>query len=134
VAKARSHGPTRFQGGLYESTTQGSLVSKLIDEAIFGLPVGSMSQILEDQQGFHIVRVIERVDAGCKPFIEAQTEIRQKLRDEDIERQKKEFVAKMKARTPVWTIFDPPAGAPASTTGAGGNDPALTGRPTASPR
>ncbi|MEX2140076.1 MAG: peptidylprolyl isomerase [Pirellulales bacterium] len=118
IGKARSHGPTRFQGGVYDWTTKGSLVSKLLDEAIFGLPVGGMSQILEDEQGLHIVRVIERVDAGRKPFLEAQTEIRQKLRDDDIERQKKEFIAKMKARTPVWTIFDPPAGNPASTAAA----------------
>jgi parvulin-like peptidyl-prolyl isomerase len=134
VAKARSHGPTRFQGGVYDWTTKGSLVSKLLDEAIFGLPIGRMSQFLEDEQGVHIVRVIERVDAGRKEFLEAQAPIRQKLRDADIERQKKEFVAKMKARTPVWTIFDPPAGTPSSTTGAGGNDAALTGRSTVSPR
>jgi parvulin-like peptidyl-prolyl isomerase len=106
VAKLRSHGPTRFDGGIYDWTTKGSLVSKVLDEAIFGLPVGSMSQILEDENGYHIVRVIERVDAGRKEFLEAQTEIRKKLRDQDIERQTKEFVEKMKSRTPVWTIFD----------------------------
>ena len=130
VAKNQSHGPTRFEGGAYDWTTKGSLVSKILDEAIFGLPIGSMSQILEDEQGYHIIRVIERVDAGRKPFLEAQTEIRQKLRDADIERQKKEFVAKMKARTPVWTIFDAEAAEPSSTTGAGPSEPALGGRPT----
>jgi hypothetical protein len=110
VAKARSHGPTRFEGGAYDWTTKGSLISKVLDEAIFGLPIGSMSQILEDENGYHIVRVIERVDAGRIEFLDAQTEIRKKLRDEDIERQTKEFVEKMKSRTPVWTIFDSQAG------------------------
>ena len=111
VAKARSHGPTRFDGGSLRLDDQGSLVSKVIDAAIFSLPLGRMSQIIEDEKGFHIVRVIERVDAGRKPFLEAQTEIREKLRDEDIDRQKNEFMAKMKERTPVWTIFDSHAGA-----------------------
>jgi parvulin-like peptidyl-prolyl isomerase len=106
VAKARSHGPTRFDGGVYDWTTKGSLLSKVLDEAIFGLPVGSMSQILKDEQGLHIVRVIERVDAGQQSFLEAQTTIRKKLHDEDIERQRKDFVAKMKQRTVVWTVFD----------------------------
>jgi parvulin-like peptidyl-prolyl isomerase len=106
VAKNKSHGPTRFEGGVYDWTTKGSLVSKVLDEAIFGLPIGRMSQVLEDETGFHIVRVIERVDAGKKEFLEAQTEIRKKLHDQDIERQTKEFVEKMKSRTPVWTIFD----------------------------
>jgi hypothetical protein len=110
MAKARSHGPTRLDGGVYDWTTKGSLVSKVLDEAIFGLPIGRMSQILEDDNGYHIVRVIERVDAGRKEFLEAQTEIRKKLRDQDIERQTKEFLAKMKSRTPVWTIFDQQSG------------------------
>jgi parvulin-like peptidyl-prolyl isomerase len=118
VAKLRSHGPTRFDGGIYDWTTKGSLVSKVLDEAIFGLPVGSMSQILEDENGYHIVRVIERVDAGRKEFLEAQTEIRKKLRDQDIERQTKEFVEKMKSRTPVWTIFDDQPGNSSSATAA----------------
>ncbi len=134
VAKASSHGPTRLDGGGYDWTTKGSLVSKVLDEAVFGLPIGRMSQILEDETGFHIVRVIERVDAGRKEFLDAQTEIRKKLRDADIERQTKEFVAKMKSRTPVWTIFDETAGSPTSTAGAGDADATLGGRATASPR
>ena len=134
VAKNQSHGPTRFDGGVYDWTTKGSLVSEVLDKAIFGLPIGGMSQILEDEQGLHIIRVIERVDAGRKEFIDAQTEIRQKLRDADTERQRKEFIAKMKSRTPVWTIFDIPADDPAATPAAPSNDPALSGRPTTSPR
>ncbi len=105
VAKARSHGPTAISGGQYDWTGRGSLVSKEIDAAIFSLPVGSMSQPIEDAKGFHIVRVIERTDAGRKPFLEAQVEIRDKLREESITAQKDEFLAKIKQRTPVWTVF-----------------------------
>jgi len=126
VAKDRSHGPTRFDGGVYDWTTKGSLVSKILDEAIFGLPVGSMSQILEDERGLHIVRVIERVDAGRKPFEEAQVPIRDKLREADQERQRKEFVAKMKQRIPVWTIFDEKSASTGSVAESAGNVP--TGR------
>ncbi len=64
-----------------------------------------MSQPIEDAKGFHIVRVIERTDAGRKPFLEAQVEIRDKLREESITAQKDEFLAKIKQRTPVWTVF-----------------------------
>lgn len=127
VAKKRSHGPTAAKGGAWDWTTKGSLVSKLLDEAVFGLPVGGMSQILEDDKGFHIVRVVERVDAGCKPFLEAQVEIRDKLREEQNKRDKDEFLAKIRQRTPVWSIFDSPeSGLP----GAGealGAKPSTTG-------
>jgi parvulin-like peptidyl-prolyl isomerase len=105
VAKARSHGPTAIKGGQYDWTSRGGLVSKEIDAAIFSLPPGRMSQIIEDDKGFHIVRVIERTDAGRKPFLEAQVEIRDKLREESINAQKDEFLAKIKARLPVWTVF-----------------------------
>jgi hypothetical protein len=123
LAKARSHGPTRFDGGVYDWTTKGSLVSTVLDEAIFGLPVGSMSRILEDERGFHIVRVIERVEAGRQPFEEAQVPIREKLREADTERQRKEFVAKMKQRIPVWTIFDEADSATAPVAASVGNAP-----------
>jgi parvulin-like peptidyl-prolyl isomerase len=130
VAKSRSHGPTRFDGGVYDWTTKGSLVSKTLDEAIFALPIGRMSIPIEDETGFHIVRVIERVEAGRKPFLEAQTEIRKKLRDADIDRQKKEFIAKMKERTPVWSIFDTPSAAAASAP----EPQSVSGRPFGPPR
>lgn len=106
VAKARSKGPTAATGGVYDWTSQGSLVSKPLDEAIFSLPVGRMSTILEDARGFHIVRVLERTAAGRKPFLEVQTAIRDKLKEERLSGDRERFMAKVKQRTPVWTIFD----------------------------
>ena len=134
IAKAKSQGPTRFDGGAYDWTTQGSLVSKVLDEAIFTLPVGRMSQIIEDEQGFHIVRVVERIEAGRKPFLEAQTEIRKKLHETDVEHQRKEFLAKMKERTPVWTIFESAPGGNSTVANSSGSEADVGSRPAATPR
>ena len=113
VAKARSEGPTAASGGSYDWTTKGSLVSKVVDEAIFTLPVGQLSTILEDGTALHIVRVVERTDAGRTPFIEAQVGIRDKLREERRKREMDEYLAALRDRTPVWTIFDDqPGGGP----------------------
>ena len=68
VARRDSQGPTAHEGGQYDWTTKGSLVSEVIDQAIFRLPVGKLSRILEDHKGFHIVRVIQRKEAGRVPF------------------------------------------------------------------
>jgi len=106
VARARSEGPTAATGGACDWTTKGSLVSKVVDEAVFTLPVGQMSAILDDGSALHIVRVTERVDAGRVPFIEAQVEIRGKLQEERRKRQMDEYLATVRGRTPVWTIFD----------------------------
>jgi len=110
VAKERSEGPAASRGGQFDWTTKGSLVSKVIDEAIFTLPTGQLSAILEDGDSLHIVRVVERVDAGRTPFIEAQVGIKDQL---VLERRKKElddYLSKLRERTPVWTIFDADSG------------------------
>jgi parvulin-like peptidyl-prolyl isomerase len=108
VARERSQGPTAAQGGLRDWTSRGSLTSEEMDAAIFTLPVGQMSRIIEGPTGFHIVRVVERHEPTTKPFTEAQVEIREKIRKRKVDEQVKAFVAKLRATTPVWTIFDGP--------------------------
>ena len=90
----------------------------MLDEALFTLPVGQLSAILEDGQTLHIVRVTERTDAGRTPFIEAQVGIKQTLQDDRRKSEIDDYLAKLKDRTPVWTIFDDqPAGAMARAQG-----------------
>lgn len=123
VAKAKSEGPTAASGGSYDWTTKGSLVSKPLDDAVFSLPIGQLSAILEDANGLHIIRVVERADAGRIPFIEAQVDIRAELQEERRTRQMNDYLDRLRERTPVWTVFD-------------GEQPATmtAGRPAASPR
>jgi parvulin-like peptidyl-prolyl isomerase len=106
VARSRSEGPTAATGGSYEWTTKGSLVSKVVDEAVFTMPVGQLSAILDDGSALHILRVTERNDAGRTPFIEAQVGIRNQLQDERRKREMEEYLTTVRDRTPVWTIFD----------------------------
>ncbi|NLY00855.1 MAG: hypothetical protein GXY83_32595 [Rhodopirellula sp.] len=108
VAKARSEGPTASEGGQRDWTSRGSLVSKVLDDTIFGLPVGRLSRILEDEQGLHIVRVVERKDAGRTPFLEAQVGIREKIREQRRREKIEEYLARLKEEIPVWTVFDDP--------------------------
>ena len=122
VARARSEGPTAQAGGTFDWTGKGSLASKPLDEAIFSLPVGQLSTILEDESALHIVRVIERQDAGRTPFLEAQVQIRQTLRDERRRKQVESYLAKLREQTPIWTVFDDD-----------GPQPRVAGRPTTTP-
>jgi parvulin-like peptidyl-prolyl isomerase len=108
VAKARSQGVTASSGGTHNWTTQGSLVSKPLDEAIFALPVGSLSEIIEDDTGFHIVRVVEREDARLIPFTEAQSQIREKIKKQEEQQLIAGFKQRVRERTPIWTVFDNP--------------------------
>lgn len=122
VAKSRSEGPTASTGGKYDWTTEGSLAAKKVNEAIFSLPVGELSSIIEDGEALHIVRVTEREPAGRTPFLEAQVDIRKKLVETKRKVKFEEYLGKLRARTPVWTVFDDPAG--------NSNNPVFTaGRP-----
>lgn len=107
MAKAHSSGFAAEKGGQRDWTTKGSLKSKVLDEAIFNLPVGGLSPILDDGEGaFHIVRVLEREEAGQVPFLEAQVEIREEIKNGRTSNQFKDYVTKLQKTTPIWTIFD----------------------------
>ena len=68
--------------------------------------MGELSAILDTQQALHIVRVLERSDAGRTPFVEAQVAIRMKLRRQQQDSTRKEYLNRLKNRTPIWTVFD----------------------------
>jgi hypothetical protein len=106
VAKAASDGPSAAEGGQRRWTTKGSLVCGELDRALFELPVGRLSPIIEGPTGFHIIRVLEREDVRVAPFLEAQVDIREKIVHQRTEKQFREYMAKLEARIPIWTIFD----------------------------
>lgn len=106
VAKRGSHAFNAEQGGRHDWTNQGSLASAPIDQALFELPLGVLSQIIEDDQGFHIIRVIERRGAGRTPFTEAQVAIKKKIQEEKRKAELQEYLAKLRREIPVWTLYD----------------------------
>jgi parvulin-like peptidyl-prolyl isomerase len=105
VAKAKSDGFNAKQGGQYDWTSRGSLKTKAIDDALFSLEVGAMSQIVESETGFHIVRVLERKEAGRKPFTEVQVEIRDKLKDERLHTAQEKYLAQLRDEARIETIY-----------------------------
>lgn len=106
VAKRASDGPTAAQGGGYDWTNRGSLRSETLDRAIFSLPIDRLSQILEDSDGCHIVRVLERTDRSYISFEEAQESIRKKIEAQRKTEAEQEYVQKLRNKFPVWTMFD----------------------------
>src|SRR3989304_1205078 len=111
LAKSKSDGLTAKDGGEHDWTTQGALKAATIDHALFTLPVGQMSPILESEQGFHIVRVLERKPAGRKPFTEVQNDIRDKLKDERFHDAVEEHLAKPHKDARIWTVYTGPVSA-----------------------
>lgn len=106
VAKAKSKGLSAADGGTFDWTTQGALKSKELDQALFSLPVGTMSGIIEDDDAFYIIRVTERQQAHRTPFRDAQVEIEKKIRKERRKKKIEEYYDRLSKEIRVWTIFD----------------------------
>lgn len=108
VAKKSSQTADAEDGGLHDWTSKGALRSEVLNDAIFELPVGDLSDILRDDEGFHIVRVIEREDGGYQPFSDPKTQevIKKRMEDEQTTAMRLEHLEKLKREIAVWNIFD----------------------------
>lgn len=107
IAEKSSHGFTSHRGGSYDWTTKGSLVNKAIDKAIFELPLNELSDIIESDLGLHIVRVIEREEERYIPFVDVQSEIKEKITNDKREANFVDHVAKLRESIPVEYIVEP---------------------------
>jgi parvulin-like peptidyl-prolyl isomerase len=106
VAKRASHGINAPQGGQYDWTHRGSLTSSEIDKAIFQLPLNRMSEIIETDQGLHIVRVKQRVEQGFVPFVEAQVKIKEQLKTEKRDAELQKHLAKIRKEIPFEILIE----------------------------
>lgn len=105
VAKQKSQEPFAARGGLHDWTTRGSLASTELDRQIFSLPLGVMSEVIEDETGLHIVRVLERKEAGLRSITDVQDDIREELKKRKIDEAIRKVTQEMGQRVPVWTLF-----------------------------
>ena len=106
VARHSSQESRAGQGGLHDWTAKGSLVSDPIDQAVFTLPPEKLSRIIEDDRGFHIVRVLERREAGRVAFQDAQKEIKMTLRSRKQQEQIEKVLKELRDTIPIWTVYD----------------------------
>lgn len=106
VAKAKSHGFTAADGGLHDWESLGAHKCEELNEALAALEPGRMSDGIESELGFHIVRVLDRKAAGRTPFTEAQAEIRELLEKKQRRDLAEAEIDKLMSSARVWTAFD----------------------------
>jgi parvulin-like peptidyl-prolyl isomerase len=81
LAKQFTEDPgSQENGGLYEDFGRGYMV-KEFEEAAFTVPVGGISEIVETEYGFHIIKVLDR-KKEIRPLDEVRAEIQEKVRQE----------------------------------------------------
>lgn len=105
VAKIRSDGFSAKDGGVRDWTSKGALRAVAIDHALFTLQPGQMSPILESDEGFHIIRVLERKEAGREPFTEVQGKIRDSLKEQRFQAGVEQYLTRLRREARIWTAF-----------------------------
>jgi peptidyl-prolyl cis-trans isomerase SurA len=84
LAKRFSDGSTAQQGGYLGVYKRGEL-SKEIEDKVFAMKKNQLTDVIETKQGFLILQVLERYEAGVQPFEKVEPEIMDHLYSERME-------------------------------------------------
>ncbi len=95
IAKRVSAGPTAAEGGSLGWIRRGDTVPDF-EAAIFALDEGALSDVVETQIGFHIVRVEGKHAARKIPFSEVKEVIKRRLVQDQIEKEFKAWMDKLR--------------------------------------
>ena len=101
TAKEYSHGFNAAAGGFCDWTSQGALALDEIDKAVFSLPDGELSDLIETKRGYYIVRVVEREQASRTSFLDAQGDIKKEIEGEKRKHAFDKYVDKLRKEIPV---------------------------------
>jgi hypothetical protein len=106
VVQKFSDGPRAAQGGHWGWIQTGSLANKEVEQALFELPFGVISEVLVDDTSYRLVKVIDRKSAGRVSFENVQDEIKEKLTREARREATMRVLDELYENAVIETIFD----------------------------
>jgi len=96
LAKEYSEDPgSKKSGGLYKDFPKGRMV-KPFEDAAFSVPPGKISDIVETQYGYHIIKVISR-KKETKPFDQVKDQIKANLQKSKKNEAYQDYLKKLKS-------------------------------------
>ncbi len=101
LARKESNGATASDGGLWKNTSPDGYAIRVVNQALRKLKPGQLSEVLEDQVTFHIVRVESHRAAGPVPFEEVQNQVEMAVASEKIQVEFEQMIAEARKHTPV---------------------------------
>lgn len=100
LAKKYSEGPDAAESGLMGWVAKGDLVPEL-ESVVFALSEGGLSEVVETQWGFNLLRVDQKEGAGTASFEEARTDIEPMLRAQYADEHYKKWMGELRKRSRV---------------------------------
>ena len=100
LARDNSDCPSKAKGGDLGFFERGTMVKEFADAA-FAMQVGQVSDIVETQFGYHIIKVTDRKQAGLTPFEKAKPDIVKTLGQTKKGKLYKQYIDKLKAEAKI---------------------------------
>lgn len=112
IAKTYSDGPGAEKGGYWDWMQRGSLTDEALEDALFTIPVGQISDVFVSETGVQIVRVLERERDHYIPFEEVQEALKDEITKSFQEEASDRVIEELREQAVIQTIFDEPKGQP----------------------
>jgi peptidyl-prolyl cis-trans isomerase SurA len=90
---------TRAEGGDLGYFGKEMGLPKPVEELVFSMKIGEIGGPVRGNQGFHVIKLVDRRAAGVKPLADVKEELRQQLRTKEMERQTKLYLNELRKKT-----------------------------------
>jgi len=104
LAQEHSQDGSAAQGGDLNFFTKGQMVPAF-DQVAFSLKPGQVSDVVQTQFGYHIIKVTEHKPARTVPFEEASGQIKQFLTQQHQQQHADEFIAALKKKSKIEVLI-----------------------------
>ena len=100
LAKANSNGPSAPKGGDLGFFGKGQMVPAF-EKAAFELKIGQVSDVVQTQFGYHIIKAVDHKDAAVLPFEQAKDDILKTLTQNRQNELAEKFIESLKAQASI---------------------------------
>jgi len=100
LAKEYSEGPTSVKGGDLGYFGRGQMV-KPFEEAAFSLPQGKVSDIVETQFGYHLIKVIDKKSDSTVAYEQIKDKLQNFLKQKKVRKKVNDHIEKLKGKAKV---------------------------------
>lgn len=75
------------------------MLPKAIEEMVFSMRIGEIRGPVRADRGFHVIKLVDRKAQDVKPLADVREEIRNQLRQREMERQTKGYLGELRKKT-----------------------------------
>lgn len=93
-----SKGPAASHGGDVGFIEKGTIIPE-VEAVAFSLPVDQVSEVIESNVGFHIIKVVDKKGAGLKSIAVVREEIKAKIEEEKLNKKFEEWISSVRTRS-----------------------------------